>query len=89
MKSVIKQILKIDNSVDLNEVIRAVKAQQKAIKAMEVAKKKAIFTAGQKVKINSRDQILKGVIEKVNRTKAIVLIGDSRYDVPLTIMEAA
>ena len=89
MKKVISEILKIDNSVDLNEVIRAVKAQQKAIKAMEVAKKKAIFTAGQKVKINSRDQILKGVIEKVNRTKAIVLIGDSRYDVPLTIMEAA
>ena len=89
MKKVINEILKIDNSVDLNEVIRAVKAQQKAIKAMEVAKKKAIFTAGQKVKINSRDQILKGVIEKVNRTKAIVLIGDSRYDVPLTIMEAA
>ena len=89
MKKVISEILKIDNSVDLNEVIRAVKAQQKAVKAMEVAKKKAIFTAGQKVKINSRDQILKGVIEKVNRTKAIVLIGDSRYDVPLTIMEAA
>jgi hypothetical protein len=89
MKKVISEILKIDNSVDLNEVIRAVKAQQKAIKAMEVAKKKAIFTAGQKVKINSRNQILKGVIEKVNRTKAIVLIGDSRYDVPLTIMEAA
>ena len=36
MKSVIKQILKIDNSVDLNEVIRAVKAQQKAIKAKEI-----------------------------------------------------
>lgn len=89
MKKVISEILKIDNAVDLNEVIRAVKAQQKAIKAMEVAKKKAIFTAGQKVKINSRNQILKGVIEKVNRTKAIVLIGDSRYDVPLTIMEAA
>jgi len=89
MKKVISEILKIDNSVDLNEVIRAVKAQQKAVKAMEVAKKKAIFTAGQKVKINSRDKILKGVIEKVNRTKAIVLIGDSRYDVPLTIMEAA
>lgn len=89
MKKVISEILKIDNSVDLNEVIRAVKAQQKAIKAMEVAKKKAIFTTGQKVKINSRNQILKGVIEKVNRTKAIVLIGDSRYDVPLTIMEAA
>ena len=89
MKKVINEILKIDNSVDLNEVIRAVKAQQKAVKAMEVAKKKAIFTAGQKVKINSRNQILKGVIEKVNRTKAVVLIGDSRYDVPLTIMEAA
>ena len=89
MKKVISEILKIDNSADLNEAIRAIKAQQKAIKAMEVAKKKAVFTPGQKVKINSRNQILKGVIEKINRTKAIVLIDDRRYDVPLTIMEAA
>lgn len=89
MKKVISEILKIDNQVDLNKVIFAVKAQQKAIKAMEVAKKKVIFSAGQKVKINSRDQVMNGVIQKVNRTKAIVLIGDTRYNVPLTIMEAA
>lgn len=89
MKKVISEILKIDNSADLNKVIFAVKAQQKAIKAMEVAKKKVIFSAGQKVKINSRDQVMNGVIQKVNRTKAIVLIGDTRYNVPLTIMEAA
>ena len=89
MKSVIKQILKIDNSVDLNEVIRAVKAQQKAIKARTIAEKKAAFTVGQNVLIKTRDDVLKGVIEKINITKAIVAIGGTRYDVPLTIMEAA
>ena len=66
-------------------------AVKKAVvkKKKPVAKKKAVFTPGQKVKINSRNQVLKGVIKKINRTKAIVLIDDRRYDVPLTIMEAA
>lgn len=89
MKSVIKQILKIDNSVDLNEVIRAVKAQQKAIKAKEIASKKAVFTVGQNVIINTRGDVMKGIIKKINRTKAIVLIDGTNYDVPLVIMEAA
>ena len=89
MKKLINEINKISDMADLNEVIRAVKAQQKAIKARTIAEKKAAFTVGQNVLIKTRDDVLKGVIEKINITKAIVEIGGTRYDVPLTIMEAA
>ena len=89
MKKLINEINKISDMADLNEVIRAVKAQQKAIKARTIAEKKAAFTVGQNVLIKTRDDVLKGVIEKINITKAIVEIGGKRYDVPLTIMEAA
>ena len=89
MKKLINEINKISDMADLNEVIRAVKAQQKAIKARTIAENKAAFTVGQNVLIKTRDDVLKGVIEKINITKAIVAIGGTRYDVPLTIMEAA
>ena len=89
MKKLINEINKISDMADLNEVIRAVKSQQKAIKARTIAEKKAAFTVGQNVLIKTRDDVLKGVIEKINITKAIVEIGGTRYDVPLTIMEAA
>mgnify|MGYP003113494891 FL=1 len=89
MKKLINEINKISDMADLNEVIRAVKAQQKALKAKTIAEKKAAFTVGQNVLIKTRDDVLKGVIEKINITKAIVAIGGTRYDVPLTIMEAA
>ena len=89
MKKLINEINKISEMADLNEVIWAVKAQQKAIKARTIAEKKAAFTVGQNVLIKTRDDVLKGVIEKINITKAIVAIGGTRYDVPLTIMEAA
>mgnify|MGYP003139802741 CR=1 FL=1 len=89
MKKLINEINKIDNLQDLNKVIAVIKNQQKALKARTIAEKKAAFTVGQNVLIKTRDDVLKGVIEKINITKAIVAIGGTRYDVPLTIMEAA
>ena len=89
MQKLINEINKIDNLQDLNKVIAVIKNQQKALKAKTIAEKKAAFTVGQNVLIKTRDDVLKGVIEKINITKAIVAIGGTRYDVPLTIMEAA
>tara|TARA_R100001230_G_C5559049_1_gene84226 strand:+ start:89 stop:358 length:270 start_codon:yes stop_codon:yes gene_type:complete len=89
MKKLINEINKIDNLQDLNKVIAVIKNQQKALKARTIAEKKAAFTVGQNVLITTRDDVLKGVIKKINITKAIVEIGGTRYDVPLTIMEAA
>ena len=91
MKSVINQILKIDNSVDLNAVIDAVRTQQKRIKALEIAKAKMSLSVGDNVKINTRTEVFVGKILKINRTKAVCSIkgkGDATFDVPLRIMEA-
>ena len=90
MKSIINQISKIDNSVDLNVVIDAIRTQQKAIKAKEIAKAKAIFSVGDKVKIVTKGPVFTGTILKINRTKAVCELDQKsgKFDVPLRIMEA-
>ena len=89
MKKLINEIEKIDNVQDLNKVIAVIKNQQKVLKAKAIANAKNQFTVGDTVNINSRGKTLVGEILKINRTKAICLINGSKYDVPLTIMEAA
>ena len=90
MKSIINQISKIDNSVDLNVVIDAIRTQQKAIKAREIAKAKATFSVGDKVKIVTKGPVFTGTILKINRTKAVCELDQrsGKFDVPLRIMEA-
>ena len=89
MKNVINAIEKIDNIQDLNKVISVIKNQQKVIKARAIAKAKNQFNVGDTVNINSRGKTLVGEILKINRTKAICLINGDKFDVPLSIMEAA
>ena len=89
MKKLINEIEKIDNVQDLNKVIAVIKNQQKVLKAKAIANAKNQFTVGDTVNINSRGKTLVGEILKINRTKAICLINGDKYDVPLTIMEAA
>tara|TARA_Y100001937_G_scaffold124926_1_gene190614 strand:- start:2118 stop:2387 length:270 start_codon:yes stop_codon:yes gene_type:complete len=89
MKKLINEIEKIDNVQDLNKVIAVIKNQQKVLKARAIAKAKNQFSVGDTVNINSRGKTLVGEILKINRTKAICLINGDKYDVPLSIMEAA
>ena len=89
MKKLINEIEKIDNVQDLNKVIAVIKNQQKVLKARAIAKAKNQFNVGDTVNINSRGKTLVGEILKINRTKAICLINGDKYDVPLSIMEAA
>ena len=89
MKKLINEIEKIDNVQDLNKVIAVIKNQQKVLKARAIAKAKNQFSVGDTVNINSRGKTLIGEILKINRTKAICLINGDKYDVPLSIMEAA
>ena len=74
MKKAINAINQIDNMVDLNKAIAALKAKQKALRASLVASKKAKLIAGQTVNINSTRGNLTGTIVKLNRTKAVVEI---------------
>jgi hypothetical protein len=89
MKQLIENIRKIDNSVDLNLVIRAVKAQQKYIRAMEASIKRDIFSVGDSVNVSSKTGLRPGVITKVNRVRCDVTISGQNYSVPMSIMEAA
>jgi glutamate 5-kinase len=89
MKKAINAINQIDNMVDLNEAIAALKAKQKALIASLVAAKKAKFTAGQTVNINSTRGNLTGTIVKLNRTKAVVEIDGKQWNCPISIMEVA
>ena len=89
MKKAINAINQIDNMVDLNEAIAALKAKQKALRASLVAAKKAKFTAGQTVNITSQKGNLNGTIVKLNRTKAVVEIDGRQYNCPISIMEVA
>jgi hypothetical protein len=89
MKKAINAINQIDNMVDLNEAIAALKAKQKALRASLIAAKKAAFVVGQTVNITSRKGNLTGVIVKVNRTKAVVEINGDKFNCPISIMEVA
>ena len=89
MKKVINQIRQIDNISDLNLVIDALKDQQKLLRSSLARQARSVFSIGDKVKVTSRAGVEFGVIEKVKVKKAIVSINGRRFDVPLTIMEAA
>ena len=89
MKKAINAINQIDNMVDLNKAIAALKAKQKALIASLVASKKAKFIAGQTVNINSTRGNLTGTIVKLNRTKAVVEIDGKQWNCPISIMEVA
>jgi hypothetical protein len=89
MKKAINAINQIDNMVDLNEAIVALKAKQKSLRASLIAAKKAAFVVGQTVNITSRKGSLTGTIVKLNRTKAIVKIDGREFNCPISIMEVA
>ena len=89
MKKAINAINQIDNMVDLNEAIAALKAKQKCLRASIVAAKKAVFSTGQTVNISSKKGRLTGTIVKLNRTKAVVEIDGRQYNCPISIMEVA
>jgi len=85
-------IKKLDNMEDLNIVIRQVKLTQKALKLKVAQEAKSTFNVGDTVNIKTRNgDDMKGVITKMNRTRAVCLIGDGgmSYNVPFSIMEAA
>jgi len=89
MKSLINKINAIDNMEDLNKVIDVIRNKQKSLRAEIVASKKSSFQVGMKVKVFTKGDTLTGVIKKLNRTKAVVNINLTDYNVPMSIMEVA
>ena len=90
-KTLIKEISKISNRTDMNELIALVKAQRAIVQFSETAKAKAKFSTGDKVKFFSKQRgWLTGSITKMKIKRANVMIeGSGQWDVPLTMLEAA
>ena len=91
MKNIINSINAIDNMADLNVVIDVIRSKQKSLRASVAAVAKTQFSVGDKVLIDGRRGPLKGVITKINRTRAVCSIGDAgmSYNVPFSIMKVA
>lgn len=90
-KTLIKEISKISNRTDMNELIALVKAQRAIVQSSETAKAKAKFSTGDTVKFFSKQRgWLTGSITKMKIKRANVMIeGSGQWDVPLTMLEAA
>jgi len=90
MKTLKQQITEIRTMSELNDVIKAIKAQRNAIIAQDAAIKKATLCVGQKVKVNGSKNFNKvGIIEKIKIKKAVVNIDGQLWNCPLTILECA
>lgn len=91
-KTLIKEISKISNSTDMNELIRLVKAQRAIVQSTEAVKARATFSKGDKVKFtSSKTGVTKtGVLTKVKIKRALVMVeGEGNWDVPLSMLEVA
>ena len=72
----------IDNIDDLNIIKDIVTNQRRYL-----AQKNAFgLVKGDKVKITGSNKIEEGVIEKVNRTRAVVMVGNIGWNVPFEMI---
>ena len=86
----LKEISNIRTMSELNDVIKAIKAQRNAIIAQDTAIKKATLCVGQKVKVNGSKNVNEvGVIEKIKIKNAVVRIDGQLWNCPLSILECA
>jgi hypothetical protein len=69
---------------DLNLVIEAVK-YRRSLNAQQVRRS---VTIGTLVRFNGRNGRTEGVLEQVKIKKAIVKVGQTRWNVPLSMLEA-
>ena len=77
-----QELLNLNSVSELNEAI-AFAREAIAMKA------KASISVGDKVYVVQKTKKTLGIVEKVNIKKAIVSLPEGRYNVPLTMLEAA
>lgn len=87
--NMIKAISSINSLEEMNDVIELIKLKQKSLKTEIRAKTRFSIKVGSNVIVESRDGDIKGVVVKINRTKAIVDMNGSNWNVPLTMIKAA
>lgn len=86
----LKEISNIRTMDEINQAIKAIKAQRNVVIAQDAAIKKATLCVGQPVRVNGSNNFNKvGIIEKINIKKAIVKIDGQLWNCPLSILECA
>jgi len=87
--SMIQAINAISSNEEMNEVIDLIKMKQKQLRNIKARNVKASIQVGDSVKVNGRNGLRIGTVEKIKVKKAIVKIDGRLWDCPLTILEAA
>jgi len=85
----LKEISNIRTMDEINQAIRAIKAQRNVVIAQDAAIKKATLCVGQKVKVNGSKVNEVGVIETIKIKNAVVRIDGQLWNCPLSILECA
>ena len=73
---------------ELQLINSAVIARIKSIRSAEADRKRFLFAAGDRVTWTGRRGTYEGIIERVKQKKALVKVGVSTWDVPISMLEA-
>ena len=84
ISQMIKDIIDME---ELNAVIETVKFQQKFLRGLQTASARGAFRIGDTVSATGRNGSIEGEITQIKRTKAIVNVNGTRYDVPMSMLK--
>ena len=87
--SMIQAINAISSNEEMNQVIDIIKMKQKQLRNIKARNVRASIKVGDTVKVDGRNGLRIGTVEKIKVKKAIVMIDGRLWDCPLTILEAA
>jgi len=88
MNEILNRLGELSES-ELRTLNFAVCDQLKSLRDRESARKRWLFSAGDKVSFNGRRGFTEGTIVRVKRKKAIVKVGGVNWDVPLNMLSVA
>lgn len=78
----IEYINKLDDLDDLKYMLDLIKSRRRALARLNAYG----FVKGDKVKIIGSGKMQKGIIEKVNRTRAVVIVDNRGWNVPFEML---
>jgi hypothetical protein len=89
MKENIKNAInEISTMEEMNEVIDLINMKQRTLRSIKEAINKSSIHIGSEVKVTGRTGIEIGKVIQIKRTKAIVEIDGSRWNCPISVLEA-
>ena len=89
-KSILNAINSINSTDEMNEVIELIKIKQKQLRAFKAQSIKSRLSIGTKVTFEDNSGVMsKGVVTKINRTKAVVKVDGLLWNCPITMLKVA